>query len=86
METNKPENPNAFPYGYGTDKYERSESGMTLRDYFAAKAMQSIISNPDLIRACNIVGRESGQTNSQALAETSYLFADAMLKERNKTL
>ena len=48
-------------------------TGMTLRDYFAAKAMTNFIlgfnlTNKDLIR----------------IAESSYLVADAMIKERNK--
>ena len=43
--------------------------GMTLRDYFAAKAMQSLpIQN----------------WNPEYVAEFSYGIADAMLKERNK--
>ena len=44
--------------------------GMTLRDYFAAKAMQAILSNPEY------TGEDSG------LAAHSYNVADAMLKAR----
>ena len=44
--------------------------GMTLRDYFAAKAMQS--------------AAEEAWTTAEALAVWSYGIADAMLKERNK--
>lgn len=29
------------------DEYKRIQSGMTLRDYFAAKAMQGRLANPD---------------------------------------
>jgi len=39
---NKPKNPDAFPCDNKSEGY----SGMTLRDYFAAKAMQGYISNP----------------------------------------
>jgi hypothetical protein len=40
-------NPNAFPYsGVGDDA--NYSKGMTLRDYFAAKAMQGLLSNPKL--------------------------------------
>lgn len=55
----------AFPgNGYG--------GGMTLRDYFAAKAMQGIFAN--------------GCTHSpEELARVCYVAADAMLEERNKT-
>ena len=44
--------------------------GMTLRDYFAAKAMQAILSNPEY-------GDED-----DSLAGAAYYVADAMLKAR----
>jgi hypothetical protein len=44
--------------------------GMTLRDYFAAKAMQGFVAN--------------GSTNVQEIAQASYIVADAMLKARGK--
>ncbi len=47
------------------------EQGMTLRDYFAAKAMQAIVSR----EACT--NRESNSIPSDA-----YMIADAMLKAR----
>ena len=55
----------AFPVG--------SYAGMTLRDYFAAKAMQGLMSarNPILTKIADI-------------AEGAYEMADAMLAERNK--
>jgi hypothetical protein len=43
--------------------------GMTLRDYFAAKAMQSI---------CNVWPR----ITPESAAKTAYEFADAMLRAR----
>jgi hypothetical protein len=46
--------------------------GMTLRDYFASKAMQSLVSDPDYRR-----GNDFGW-----IAERSYHMADAMLKAR----
>jgi hypothetical protein len=61
-----PANPNAFPL----PEWMPSESGMTLRDYFAASAMQGILANAD------------GNIQSDALAENCYLAADAMLKAR----
>ena len=36
----------AFPSGHNP-KTGTQESGMTLRDYFATKAMQSLLWNPD---------------------------------------
>ena len=47
----------------------RSE-GMDLRDYFAAKAMQAILSNPDYT------------SEDHVLASSSYNVADAMMKAR----
>jgi hypothetical protein len=59
---------------------EQSESiikpGMTLRDYFATKAMQSII-------AYTKINNEPGLTYEK-VSDGSYKFADAMLKERAK--
>jgi hypothetical protein len=46
-----------------------NDKGMTLRDYFAAKAMQSI---------CNVWPR----ITPESTAKTAYEFADAMLKAR----
>ena len=47
-------------------------TGMTLRDYFAAKAMQS-----------HIAGRgEFADSNKRTIAECSYDMADAMLEAR----
>jgi hypothetical protein len=48
----------------------RSE-GMDLRDYFAAKAMQAIMSNP-----------ENEDMPSSHIAEWAYLQADSMLAGR----
>ena len=47
--------------------------GMSLRDYFAAKAMQGMISNPDC----------TGDRKQDVVRE-AYEFADAMLEERAK--
>lgn len=59
----------AFP---ATQPIAASERGMTLRDYFAAKAMQGILSH-------------EGEWNPiSRLADFSYEIADAMLKAREK--
>jgi predicted DNA-binding transcriptional regulator AlpA len=52
----------AFP-GYG-------ETGMTLRDYFAAKAMQGFAADPDTTGSAEII------------AKVAYQWADAMIKAR----
>ena len=49
----------------------KPEGGMTLRDYFAAKAMQAMLTTS-----------EGQQWDNIQLAEESYKLADAMLKER----
>lgn len=49
----------------------RSLQGMTLRDYFAAKAMQGYLSDP-----------ECADWSAMDVAEFAYLQADAMLKAR----
>ena len=50
--------------------------GMTLRDYFAAKAMQAILSeDPDYHQKYEFID----------LADFSYQCADAMLKQRGAT-
>ena len=46
-------------------------TGMTLRDYFAAKAMQGMLTRP-------------GSVNPKEDAAFAYTLADAMLAERSK--
>ena len=53
-------------------EYEIDQNGMTLRDYFAARAMQGI-AEQTLI---------ASKMNLKLLAENSYAIADAMLKAR----
>ena len=72
---NKTENPQAFPWANDADKqYNWINKGMTLRDYFAAKAMQGYCSDP--------VWRKN--TDQSATALCAYGMADAMLAERDK--
>lgn len=51
--------------------------GMSLRDYFAAKAMQGILSNPGQLDNVN------GDAANWVVRD-AYLVADAMLKARDK--
>jgi len=62
----------AFPTAGGSD------SGMTLRDYFAAKAMQGFISSPRILAAT----AERPITKPEDYAIAAYAVADAMLKAR----
>jgi hypothetical protein len=52
---------------------------MTLRDYFAAKAMQGLISCPDWLDGA---GEEVDVPN--CMASAAYAMADAMLKARQE--
>lgn len=45
--------------------------GMSLRDYFAAKAMQAIMYKP-----------KAGSISEEELSNMAYRYADAMLKQR----
>ena len=60
----------AFPTGTGVTPYN---PGMTLRDYFAAKAMQDF--------AMHLGAKSDDEWFDQA-AQASYRLADAMLKAR----
>ncbi len=59
----------------GGDEYVSAQD-MTLRDYFAARAMQTLL---DL---CNRDSREEGLSYPDHIAAVSYGVADAMLKAR----
>ena len=64
----------AFPASYYTDDGQWAKrDGMTLRDYFAAKALQALIPNSN---------GDDGELWDAA--EDAYAYADAMLKERDK--
>jgi hypothetical protein len=70
-ETKNHKTPDAFPSsGWG--------DGMTLRDYFAAKAMQSIITRLGGSPLIN----SNEQDTFLILAQESYKYSDAMLKQR----
>jgi hypothetical protein len=61
----------AFPV---TDRNAGPASGgMTLRDYFAARALQGILSSPD-----------GGPDDWQRVADAAYYAADAMLAARER--
>ena len=72
-EFNKPTNPPAFPNAHYHNVY-----GMSLRDYFAAKAMQAYIADKELVELYCYLEKDV----KQELATTAYMMADAMLKEK----
>jgi len=61
----------AFPSAYNPQT-GAAQYGMTLRDYFAAKAMQAIIMSID-----------DKDDMSAPVAESAYKWADAMMKARD---
>ena len=71
-------NPPAFPVqSIYIEDQETNSTGMTLRDYFAAKAMQAFLTNDAIANSVN--------TSSEWLIKTavaSYEMANAMLKAR----
>ena len=74
------DNVKAFPLA----KQGYWQEGMTLRDYFAAKAMQGTVSsNKNLKDMLDVVGVDSELL--PYIAEKSYQIADAMLKARQST-
>ena len=68
----------AFPQAFDSD-FDRVK-GMTLRDYFAAKAMMVYYAPGMLGASCGGDFADS----PEAIAEWSYRMADAMLKARAK--
>ena len=71
----------AFPV-QGTEMHE-TWYGMTLRDYFAAKAMNGYLANAWQAKELDDTGDSSGE-QMRIVAEISYAMADAMLSERAK--
>lgn len=67
----------AFPcLERGSNGLELVDGGMTLRDYFAAKAMQGDIAS--------MQAHEDPASAAHHIAFRAYAVADAMLKERDK--
>ena len=56
------------------------QEGMELRDYFAAKAMQALLTSSNITK----INGETVQ-NSDQYAEVAYLMADQMMEARNGT-
>ena len=58
------------------------EDNMSLRDYFAIKVMQGLITLD--IETTKILSNPEGRNIMEWIASDSYKFADAMLKAREK--
>ena len=61
-----------------------TKSEIPLRDWFAGKALQAIVSSNDAMLAVNSEAKEIKVDICQLVAKISYEYADAMFKERNK--
>ena len=57
--------------------------GINVRDYFAAKAMQSLLSAPYMVDNYHEYKAEN-QRFDDFVADNAYDFADAMLRRRDK--
>ena len=66
-------NTNAFPHYGETDGVGGvTDPGMTLLDYFAAKAMQATRSNPVLLEVVKNMANDSDKNIYELLAQMSY--------------
>ena len=66
----------AFPGLHPSKECHYQDAGMTLRDYFAGKAMQALITGPD------VMDDHYEEETNEYVAKRSYFIADAMLKAR----
>jgi hypothetical protein len=58
----------------------KQSTGMELRDYFAAKALQGLLSNPKLQEQI----LKQGGCHSGWIEDSAWAFADEMMKVRDK--
>jgi hypothetical protein len=62
--------------------YNPKADDMTLRDYFAARAMQAMMSSPEFMVV--VTGNQAlGENVRERIANLSYQYSDAMLKARD---
>ena len=59
---------------------DENNYGISIRDYFAAKAMQSYISDKEFVDACVFMEKDV----KEEIARVAYAQADAMLKAREE--
>ncbi len=61
-----------------------TETGLTIRDYFAAKAMQTILENYDIASSFEDSEVNDPEGMPTLIAIDAYAMADAMLKARKR--
>lgn len=75
--------PPAAENGASAAGYPYPDSGMTLRDYIAAKAMQTLVGGAAAQNICDRDPRYDGTNFGSVVALNAYEFADAMLRARS---
>lgn len=77
--------PRPYSYAEDVDEVHVAQKGMSLRDYFAAKALPALIAEPSWGEGANPVfsrlGKD-GKDEAEMFAKAAYRLADAMLKAR----
>lgn len=83
-ETGGPAFPQSGGFSNDGDPFDSKDmggAGITMRDYFAAKAMQALI--PAVLQRCEGLGTEYPD-NNLGLAKAAYEVADAMISVRSQ--
>lgn len=76
----------AFPFDIQMvhQRERKATEGMSLRDYFAAKAMQGFLAGPSMT-AVSECAQDAKMDEQTFIVTTAYQIADAMLKAREVT-
>lgn len=64
--------------------YSYMVGGITMRDYFAARAMHGMLANIDLYHASISVAAQDGKLPAESISESAYEIADAMIAARGE--
>ena len=72
----------AFPFSPSDNSTIKPQQGMTLRDYFAAKAVSAILDQYDFTFFAEDEGKQVGDTFAFSVAKNAYSMADAMMEAR----
>jgi len=73
----------AFPMTHPSDVCKFIDSGMDLRDYFAAQIIPSLIINKTLHNTLLGMANNMDQPEENVIAGFAYTLADAMMEVRN---
>lgn len=74
----------AFPNTIENQPGEHGRKGMSLRDYFAAKAMQGMLADRETILSFANKCQKEMLSPDSAMATAAYGMADAMLRARSQ--